>query len=40
MMEFFEKKDQFIRHLQMEYAVAIGVFSAVIALVLIGAAIF
>jgi ABC-type polysaccharide transport system permease subunit len=39
-MNFFEEKDQFIRRLQMEYAIAIGLFSAVIALILIGAAIF
>ncbi len=39
-MRFFEEKDQFIRRLQIEYALAIGIFSGIIALVLIAAAIF
>lgn len=39
-MHFFEEKDQFIRRLQIEYALAIGIFSGIIVLVLIGAAIF
>ena len=39
-MHFFEENDKFIRHLQIEYALAIGIFSGVIALVLILAAIF
>ena len=39
-MHFFEEKDQYIRRLQIEHALAIGIFSAVIALILIGAAIF
>lgn len=39
-MHFFDEKDQYIRRLQIEYAIAIGIFSAVIALILIGAVIF
>jgi hypothetical protein len=39
-MHIFEEKDQYIRRLQIEYALAIGIFSGVIALVLIAAAIF
>ena len=39
-MQFFEQKDTYIRHLQMEYALAIGGFCAVLAIVFVAAALF
>ena len=39
-MQLFEQKDPYIRHLQMEYALVVGIFCAVLAIVFIAAALF
>ena len=39
-MRFFEDKDPYIRHLQMEYALVIGILCAVLAIVFVAAALF
>ncbi len=39
-MRLFEDKDPYIRHLQMEYAMVVGAFCAVLAIVFVAAALF